>query len=59
MGYIKRMAKKIGRPAIPKSQRRSVFLRVRITRAERDALRKAAKAAGLSLSNYLRQKINS
>lgn len=49
------MTKKLGRPPIPKSKRRSVFLRVRVTAAEREALRLDAKQAGLSVSDYVRK----
>lgn len=49
------MSKKLGRPPIAKGKRRSVFLRVRVTSAEREALRLDAKQAGLSVSDYLRK----
>jgi len=52
------MAKKPeGRPPKPASERRSVILNMRITRAEQRKLAAEAKQSGLSMSAYLRQKL--
>jgi predicted HicB family RNase H-like nuclease len=46
-----------GRPKLPARERQSEQVAVRMTTAERKALEQAAKKAGISLSNYLRQRI--
>jgi len=48
------MAKRAGRPEIAPSQRREIIFRFVATKAEDKKIRKAAKAAGLTLSEYLR-----
>lgn len=47
----------IGRPPLAKAKRQSAFVIVRLTPAERRQVRAAAKRSGLSVSNYLRNKI--
>jgi hypothetical protein len=48
------MAKRAGRPEKAPSQRREVIFRFVVTKAEAAKLRRKAKAAGLSISEYLR-----
>jgi hypothetical protein len=48
------MGKRAGRPEIAKSQRREVIFRFVVTKVEAVRLRKLAKAAGLTISEYLR-----
>jgi len=48
------MAKRVGRPEKAPSQRREVIFRFVVTKAEAADLRSKAKAAGLSISDYLR-----
>jgi hypothetical protein len=50
----KEMAKRAGRPEKAPSQRREVIFRFVVTKAEAANLRSKAKAAGLSISEYLR-----
>jgi len=47
----------MARPTKPAKDRQSEIVGVRFTRAERKAFDRAAKKAGLSLSNYLRKKL--
>lgn len=47
----------MGRPPKPPAERRSVRVIFRLTRAEYRAVAKRAKAAGLSVSGYLRKLI--
>ena len=44
-----------GRPALPKGQRRSHRLWLRLTEAEQATIRANAQAAGLPLAEYLRR----
>ena len=48
------MQKRAGRPEKAASERRSSIFRFVVTRAEAVVIRKKAKAAGLSISEYLR-----
>ena len=48
------MGKRAGRPSIAPSQRREVIFRFVVTKAEAGRLRKKAKAAGFTISDYLR-----
>jgi len=48
------MGKRVGRPEIAASQRREVIFRFVVTKAEAARLRSKAKAAGLTISEYLR-----
>ena len=45
-----------GRPALPEGQRRDVRVVVRTTQAERDGWAAMAKAAGLTLSEWVRRR---
>jgi hypothetical protein len=49
------MGKRAGRPEIVPSKRREVICRFVVTKAEAGKIRKAAKVAGLTLSEYLRR----
>ena len=49
-----KMAKRIGRPPM-KGPKRDVALRVLVTKAEADAIKAKAKAAGFTLSDYMRR----
>jgi hypothetical protein len=49
------MRKRAGRPEIAPSQRRDAIFRFVVTKAEAAKIRSKAKAAGLSISEYLRQ----
>jgi predicted HicB family RNase H-like nuclease len=49
--------KKVGRPSLGKDAK-SVVLQSRVQETERDAYRKAAKAAGLDLSTWVRETLN-
>lgn len=44
-----------GRPPIPKSEKRSIMVNLRVTRAEFRRLKSQAKRAGVSVSEYARQ----
>ena len=48
------MPKRAGRPEVAASQRREVIFRFVVTKAEATKLRSKAKAAGLTISEYLR-----
>lgn len=48
------MRKRAGRPEVAASQRREVIFRFVVTKAEASKLRSKAKAAGLTISEYLR-----
>jgi uncharacterized protein (DUF1778 family) len=48
---------KMGRPKLPVKERQSRQIALRITQAEYKALEQAAAKADLSLSNYLRHKL--
>lgn len=48
------MGKRAGRPEIAPNQRREVIFRFVVTKAEAVKLRSKAKAAGLTISEYLR-----
>ena len=50
--------KKVGRPPMPKGEAKGVVLQSRVQESERDAYRKAAKAAGLDLSTWVRETLN-
>jgi len=49
---------KVGRPPLPKGEAKGVVLQSRIQPAEREKYRKAAKAAGLDLSTWVRETLN-
>lgn len=48
------MRKRAGRPEVAASQKRETIFRFVATKAESAKIRSAAKAAGLTLSEYLR-----
>jgi hypothetical protein len=48
------MPKRAGRPNVPPSQRRETILRFMVTKSEAQQIRNKAKAAGLTISEYLR-----
>lgn len=48
------MEKRAGRPEIAPSQRRDVICRFVVTKAEAGKIRRAARVAGLTISEYLR-----
>lgn len=48
------MPKRVGRPEVAPSQRRQVIFRFVATKAEAVKIRGQAKAAGLTISEYLR-----
>lgn len=43
-----------GRPKKPKADRRAIVICARLTRAEYERLREAAKRAGIALSSHVR-----
>lgn len=45
------------RPTLPEDEKLSEYVRVRFTRAEKDYLRRAAYAAGLSISDLVRRRL--
>jgi hypothetical protein len=49
------MLKRTGRPEVPPSQKRDEIFRFVVTKAEAAKIRSKAKAAGLTISEYLRQ----
>jgi hypothetical protein len=49
------MGKRVGRPEVPPSQKRDAILRFVVTKAEAAKIRSKAKAANLTISEYLRQ----
>ncbi len=49
------MRKRAGRPAVPESQKRETICRFVVTKAEAAKIRAAAKAAGQTISEYLRR----
>ena len=48
------MGKRAGRPELAPSQKREVIFRFVVTKSEAAKLRSKAKAAGLTISEYLR-----
>lgn len=49
--------KRPGRPKLPVSERSAAVVTVRVTRTEKRELEDAARKAGLTLSEWLRQKL--
>ena len=49
---------KVGRPPLPKGEAKGVVLQSRVQPAEREKYRRAAKAAGLDLSAWVREILN-
>ena len=50
--------KKVGRPPLAKGEAKDVVVQSRVQPAERDKYRKAAKAANLDLSTWVREVLN-
>jgi predicted HicB family RNase H-like nuclease len=48
----------MGRPSIPAKERSSRVIALRLTPAEEKTLQKLAEKSGLSVSNYIRTKLN-
>ena len=51
------MQRKVGRPAFPRDQVRSVMFFVRLRRAEAKRVREDAARAGLAVQNYVRARL--
>ena len=49
--------KRMGRPPKPSTERRRVFVGIRLTNDEHRKLLASAKRAGLSFSEYVRRKV--
>lgn len=49
---------KVGRPALPKSERRSSITPVRLSKQEREEFEKAAVKKGVKLSDWIREALN-
>jgi predicted HicB family RNase H-like nuclease len=49
---------KVGRPPLPKGEAKAIVLQSRVQAAEREKYQKAAKAAGLDLSTWVRETLN-
>jgi hypothetical protein len=49
---------KVGRPPLPKGEAKAIVLQSRVQQSERDKYQKAAKAAGLDLSTWVRETLN-
>lgn len=49
--------KKLGRPTLPKGSAKAGFLRVRVTADELQAIEKAAKRSGKTISEFVRSKL--
>lgn len=45
-----------GRPEVPDKERRSVLLQFRVTEADAKRIRKKAASAGLSVSDWVRER---
>jgi hypothetical protein len=50
------MKKRMGRPPKPKTQRKSRLVQLRMSKAEYREIEEKAKAAGLSVSEFLRRR---
>jgi hypothetical protein len=49
---------KVGRPPLPKGEAKAIVLQSRVQPAEKQNYQKAAKAAGVDLSTWIRQTLN-
>jgi predicted HicB family RNase H-like nuclease len=49
---------KVGRPPLPKGEAKAIVLQSRVQPTEKAAYQKAAKAAGLDLSQWVREVLN-
>jgi hypothetical protein len=50
--------KKVGRPPLAKGEAKAIVLQSRVQAAEKTSYQKAAKAAGVDLSTWIRQTLN-
>lgn len=50
--------KKVGRPPLAKGEAKAIVLQSRVQAAEKQNYQKAAKAAGVDLSTWIRQTLN-
>ena len=49
---------KVGRPPLPKGEAKAIVLQSRVQPTEKANYQKAAKAAGVDLSTWIRQTLN-
>jgi hypothetical protein len=49
---------KVGRPKMPKGEAKAIVLQSRVQPAEKASYQRAAKAAGVDLSTWIRQTLN-
>lgn len=49
---------KVGRPPLPKGEAKAIVLQSRVQPLEKASYQKAAKAAGVDLSTWIRQTLN-
>ena len=49
---------KVGRPPLPKGEAKAIVLQSRVQPAEKANYQKAAKAAGVDLSTWIRETLN-
>jgi len=49
---------KVGRPPLPKGEAKAIVLQSRVQPAEKQNYQKAAKAAGVDLSTWIRETLN-
>lgn len=49
--------KKVGRPPLPEEEKKSSSVKVRMTDAELDSLKDEAVANGVTVSDYIRERI--
>ena len=49
---------KVGRPRMPKGEAKAIVLQSRVQPTEKQNYQKAAKAAGVDLSTWIRQTLN-
>jgi predicted HicB family RNase H-like nuclease len=49
---------KVGRPPLPKGEAKAIVLQSRVQPTEKTDYQKAAKAAGVDLSTWIRQTLN-
>jgi 16S rRNA U516 pseudouridylate synthase RsuA-like enzyme len=45
--------KKVGRPALPKDEKKTSYIRVRVTQGKRDKIKALAKIKGLTVSDLI------
>ncbi len=49
---------KVGRPPLPKGEAKAIVLQSRVQPTEKASYQRAAKAAGVDLSTWIRQTLN-